>query len=99
MTFVPDNRPGVSNLAVIHAAVERSSPEEICERVMRMQTREYKLVLAEVMNAKLAPIQERICDLGRNCDYIESVLQTEAEGAREIAERTYGDVKRLVGLV
>ncbi|XP_038048072.1 tryptophan--tRNA ligase, mitochondrial-like [Patiria miniata] len=99
VTFDPENRPGVSNLVAIHVAIEDSSPEEICERVMGVQTGEYKVMLAEAVNAKLAPIRERIFELRRNTEYIEDVLRTGAERASEIAERTYNDVKKLVGLI
>ena len=99
VTFDPVTRPGVSNLIAIHAATNDVSPEEICEQAIGLQTAEYKLILAEAVNAKLAPIRERIFELRKNPEYVESVLKTGAERASVIAERTYNEVKQLIGLV
>ncbi|XP_022089856.1 tryptophan--tRNA ligase, mitochondrial-like isoform X2 [Acanthaster planci] len=99
VTFDPDNRPGVSNLVAIHAAVQESSLEEICEQNMGVETGEYKLILAEAVNAKLAPIREKIFELRRNPEYIDSILRKGAERASEVADKTFSEVKKRVGFV
>ncbi|XP_071800920.1 tryptophan--tRNA ligase, mitochondrial-like [Asterias amurensis] len=99
VTFDPVNRPGVSNLVAIHAAMKDVSPEEICEEAIGLQTAEYKFVVAKAVNSKLAPIRERIFELKEDPSYIENVLKIGAERASVIAEQTYNEVKKLVGLV
>lgn len=38
VTFDPENRPGVSNLIMLHSLVTNKTPNEICDEVKQLDT-------------------------------------------------------------
>ncbi|XP_070568366.1 tryptophan--tRNA ligase, mitochondrial-like isoform X2 [Ptychodera flava] len=97
VTYDPDARLGVSNMINIHSAFTGFTPEEICKQVRGQTTAEYKFVVADAVNAKLAPIREEIKRLQAEKGYIEEILRTGAEKARTIADENYKEIRKLVG--
>ncbi|XP_021917232.1 tryptophan--tRNA ligase, mitochondrial isoform X2 [Zootermopsis nevadensis] len=98
VTFDPENRPGVSNLITIHSLFTGLQPAEICEQNVCLDTGRYKLVVAEVIQEKLAPLRQRVQEYMSEPQYIEQVLQKGSEKASVIAKQTWKDVKTRVGL-
>ena len=100
VTYDPHNRPGVSNLISIHVAIcPGKTPEEICNESKDMDTLAYKLMLAQLLTEKLAPIREESEYLLNNKDHLEAVLRQGEHAAREIASRTIDEVSKLVGFI
>ncbi|CAH1225020.1 WARS2 [Branchiostoma lanceolatum] len=97
VTYDPDMRPGVSNLVRIHSACTGLSYEEICRQNEGIETAKYKFVVADAVVAKLDPIRTEILRLQNDRSFLDSVLRQGAKKARDIAEKTYSDVKKLVG--
>ncbi|XP_062985007.1 tryptophan--tRNA ligase, mitochondrial [Elgaria multicarinata webbii] len=99
VTYDPDHRPGVSNLVAIHSAITGLSKEEVVHQSIGLDTARYKLVVAEAVIEKLAPIRNEFKRLRADRSYLEKVLWTGAEKAKELAAPVYWEVKRLVGLL
>jgi tryptophanyl-tRNA synthetase len=91
-------KPGVSNLIEILAAV-RGVPAQTVESE-NAQTRygEFKGEVAVAVAAYLAPARERYVELRADEARLESILQGGAERARAIASQTLADVRERMGL-
>ena len=98
VTYDTINRPGVSNLIAIQAAMTGKSPQEICQECKNIDTGNYKLLLAQVLTEHFAPIRENLEYLLNNKDHLESVLKLGEDAAREIASETMDQVLKLVGM-
>ncbi|XP_066472473.1 tryptophan--tRNA ligase, mitochondrial [Tiliqua scincoides] len=98
VTYDPDSRPGVSNLVAIHSAITGLSTEEVVRHSVGLDTAHYKGVVAEAVIEKLAPIRSEFKRLKGDRSYLEKVLWTGAEKAKELAAPVYQEVRRLVGL-
>ncbi|XP_063150714.1 tryptophan--tRNA ligase, mitochondrial [Candoia aspera] len=98
VTYDPEHRPGVSNLVAIHSAATGLSKEEVVEQSIGLDTAHYKAVVAEAVIEKLAPVRNEFKRLKEDRRYLEEVLWSGAEKARELASPVYWEIKRLVGL-
>jgi tryptophanyl-tRNA synthetase len=94
----PD-KPALSNLLDIHAALSGEDVAAIEARYEGKGYAEFKTDLAEVVVEALAPIQTRIRELEADKSYTLEVLRTGAEHAEAIAARTLAKVRERVGLV
>lgn len=99
VTYDPDGRPGVSNLVAIHSAITGLSTEEVVHQSVGLDTAHYKRVVAEAVIEKLTPVRNEFKRLKGDRSYLEKVLWTGAEKAKELAAPVYQEVKRLVGLL
>jgi tryptophanyl-tRNA synthetase len=94
-----DDKPGVTNLIDILAAVRGASSETV-EQEMR-GARGYgdlKVAVAEAVSAELAPVQERYGAIREDAGALEDVLAAGAEKARAIASATLADVRDAMGV-
>ncbi|XP_059576313.1 tryptophan--tRNA ligase, mitochondrial isoform X2 [Alligator mississippiensis] len=98
VTYDPDSRPGVSNLVSIHAAVTGLSIKEVLHQSVGLDTAHYKMIVAEAVIQKLAPVRNEIKRLQQDKCHLENVLKAGAEKAKELAAPVYQEVRRLVGL-
>jgi len=57
-----------------------------------------KLQLAEDLNKVISPIREKIIELEKDLDFLAKVVKKGAENARENAEKTMKDVRRVAGI-
>ena len=99
ITYDPTERPGVSNLVSIYAAVSGLNHDETCERFAGKQTVDFKEELAEVLVERLSPIREKIAQLEEDMDYVDGVLKEGSERAAAMAEENLNEIKRLVGIL
>ncbi|KAJ8247188.1 hypothetical protein GJAV_G00259760 [Gymnothorax javanicus] len=103
VTFDPERRPGVSNLVAIHAAMSGQTVDEVVRSARGLETAQYKLVVAEVVNHKVAPIRAEIARLRADSGHLEAVLTRGAQQARELAaplleeESWKADISLVVG--
>ena len=93
----PD-KPGVSNLIEISAAVTASTPEEVEERFEGAGYGDLKKTVAEEVTSYLAPVREAYGGLRDDEGALEDALATGAEKARAIASETLHDVRERMAL-
>lgn len=98
ITYDPIERPGVSNLVSIYAALADLSHDEVCERYADKQTVDMKNDLSEVVVEKLGPISENIHRLERDIGYVDQVLREGADKARTLAEENMKGIMKLMGV-
>lgn len=91
-------KPGISNLIEILAAVKGVLPQEIEETCASLRYGEFKLLVAEAVTSYLAPVRERYTALRADEAALERVLGSGAERARAIAGETMADVRERMGV-
>jgi tryptophanyl-tRNA synthetase len=97
VSFEPEARPALANLIAIECGLTGKTPAQVCEETAAMQSGQYKMRLAEVVNEHLRPIREKILYYGDHRDHLESTLDKGAEKARYMAGETMDAVRNLVG--
>ncbi|KAG8983983.1 Tryptophan--tRNA ligase, mitochondrial [Tulasnella sp. JGI-2019a] len=103
ITYDPVNRPGVSNLLTILAAVLPQSgnpirPVALAEEYMGKNHAALKGDVVDAVEAKLRPIREEYLRLKDDEAWLNIVSRTGARRAREIATVTMEEVKQKIGL-
>jgi tryptophanyl-tRNA synthetase len=93
-----EDKPGVSNLIEVLAAVRGTDPAAVEAEFAQARYGELKGAVAEAVVAYLAPVRERYEQL--RCDErgLEEVLRAGAAGAHAIASQTLADVRGLMGV-
>uniref|UniRef100_F1M8H2 tryptophan--tRNA ligase n=1 Tax=Rattus norvegicus TaxID=10116 RepID=F1M8H2_RAT len=99
VTYEPDSRPGVSNMVAIHAAVSGLSVEEVVRNSAGVDTARYKLLVADAVIEKFAPIRSEIEKLKMDKDHLRKVLLVGSAKAKELASPVFEEVKKLVGIL
>lgn len=98
ITFDPVNRPQVSNLLGIIAALTGAAPDEIADGIGDAGAHELKTRTAEVINEALRPLRRRRLELLAEPGYLDEVLIDGTARAREIAGRTLDRVNAAMGM-
>jgi tryptophanyl-tRNA synthetase len=93
----PD-KPGISNLIEILAAVRAAAPEQIEAEFDGAGYGEFKKAVADSLVDYLAPVRERYRELRADQTALERVLEEGAGKAREIASATLADVRQAMGV-
>jgi tryptophanyl-tRNA synthetase len=94
-----DDKPGVTNLIEILAAVRGVSPETVeADLAGARGYGDLKVAVAEAVTAELAPVQERYRAIRDDAAALEQILAAGAEKARAIASATLADVRRAMGV-
>ena len=93
----PD-KPGISNLVEILAAVRGTAPEEVESDFADSRYGDFKQAVGEAVVAYLAPVRERYEEIRPDEARLEEVLAAGAEKARAIASQTLGDVRERMGV-
>jgi tryptophanyl-tRNA synthetase len=91
-------KPGVSNLIEILAAVRGVGPTAIEAELSDARYGELKTAVAEAVVDYLAPVRERYQQLRADEAALESILHDGAERARAIAAATLADVRERMGV-
>jgi tryptophanyl-tRNA synthetase len=91
-------KPGVTNLIEILAAVRSVQPAAIESEFASARYGDFKSAVAAEISALLTPVRERYADLRADEGALESVLAEGAARAREIAAGTLADVRERMGL-
>ncbi|CAG8614129.1 4480_t:CDS:2 [Acaulospora colombiana] len=98
ITYDPENRPAISNLVTIYAAVQGVDVEEIVEEHSASDTMKFKEALTNVLIEKLTPLQKEIERLKNEHGYVQQVLQEGNEKASLIANKNLDELYKLFGL-
>ena len=92
------DKPGVTNLIDILAAVRGVRPTEIEREFSGVRYGDFKGVVASSVIDYLAPVKERYGELRADHAALESILAAGAERARAIASVTLADVRGAMGV-
>jgi tryptophanyl-tRNA synthetase len=92
------DKPGVSNLIEILAAVRGQAPREIEAELKDARYGELKTVVATAVIDYLEPVRNRYTDLRADEGALEAILADGAERARRIAGETLADVREHMGV-
>ncbi|GFT32067.1 tryptophan--tRNA ligase, mitochondrial [Nephila pilipes] len=98
VTYDPEQRPGVSNLILMHSLCTGKSCQSICEENHSLDTGQYKMVVAEAVVEYFKPIRLEFQRHVAEPSHIVQILQRGSERASEIAQKTIDEVKNVVGL-
>ena len=93
----PD-KPGVSNLIEVLAAVRGSDPEQVEGELADAGYGQLKGAVADAVVDYLAPVRERYGPLRADEAALEATLATGADRARAIASETLADVRERMGV-
>jgi tryptophanyl-tRNA synthetase len=91
------DKPGVSNLIEILAAVSAQTPEQIERDFDGSGYGAFKTAVADAVSAYLAPVRERYEELRADEAELERSFAVGAEKARAIASETLSDVREAMG--
>lgn len=94
-----DDRPAMSNLIQIYAAVTGCSGAEVEEQFAGKGYGDFKSALADVVVDKVMSIQERFNELRSDETNLKKVLEEGAKQATEVSEAKLSEVKKRVGLL
>ena len=97
--YDPENKPGVSNLMSIYAAVTGKSFDEIEREFDGRGYGAFKPAVGEAVVETLRPIREEAARIMKDKAYLENLCREGAQRASYIAEKTLRKVYRKVGLV
>ncbi len=93
----PD-KPGISNLIEILAAVRGLAPAAVESELADARYGELKTAVATALIEYLAPVRERYEQLRADEDALEAILAGGGDRAREIAAATLADVREHMGV-
>ena len=96
--YDPENKPGISNLLTIYAALKEISIEEAEKEFVGSRYGDFKKAVAEVVCNEMEGFQKRYREILESKAY-EQVLKEGAERANKIANVTLNRVKKAVGLL
>jgi tryptophanyl-tRNA synthetase len=91
-------KPGISNLIEILAAVRGVGPAAVEADFVESRYGDFKKAVAAEVIAYLAPLRERYTELRADDRSLEAILARGAEQAREIASHTLADVRACMGV-
>jgi tryptophanyl-tRNA synthetase len=92
-----DDKPGISNLIDIMAAVTGRAPEAVEGEFDGSGYGAFKTAVAEAVIEYLAPVRERYGELRADEGELERIFAVGAEKARTIAAATMRDVREVMG--
>jgi tryptophanyl-tRNA synthetase len=98
ITFDPDNRPEVSNLLMLIALSTGETPEAVAERIGDGGSGMLKRILTDSLNDYLRPLREKRKQLEADPAFITGVLKQGIREAREVAEQTLDEVRRVMNM-
>lgn len=98
ITYDPVRRPEISNLLMLVALSCGEGPEAVAERIGDGGSGMLKKILTESLNEFLRPHREKRKKLEADQAYIREVLKQGIREAREVAEATLSEVRRVMSM-
>lgn len=93
------NRPEALNLLGIHAALADLSLEQACQKFEGATFASFKKELADQIVGVMEPIRQKMMDLLKDPDSLDSLLQKGAEKANDLASQNMREIKNIVGFL
>ena len=94
--YDPKNKPGISNLIEIYAAVNDKEISETEKEFENSQYGEFKIAVAETVIDYLDPIKKNFDDL--TDDNLEDIVVSNLKSAKDSAQRTIIEVEEALGI-
>ncbi|CAO3591998.1 unnamed protein product [Absidia cylindrospora] len=99
ISFDTENRPGVSNLINIYAAVNNMSVDDALKDMNGLQnSQQLKQAVSDAVITRIQPIQAEYVKLQADPSYVQQVLKDGAVKAQVRADETIKQVYKLMGL-
>lgn len=98
ITYDPQNRPEVSNLLSLISLASNNTPEAIASQIGDGGAGQLKKMLTETLNEYLRPLRTRRKELESNMDYVKKILMQGIATARDRAEKTLDEVRRVMNM-
>ena len=92
-----EEKPGISNLLSIYCAVTGKTIAESEKEFAGVGYGTFKTAVGEAVVAELEPVKKRGKELEANKDYLAAIINTGAEKASRLADRTLTKVQKKVG--
>lgn len=92
--YDPERRPEVSNLVLLYALAKGMSPQDAVRELGPVNNSTFKPLLAEALNAHLAPLRERRRGLEARPEYVREVLAAGLKVATRKARSTMRMVRK-----
>ncbi|NLG46676.1 tryptophan--tRNA ligase [Gordonia sp. (in: high G+C Gram-positive bacteria)] len=99
IAFDRENKPGVSNLLTIQAALTGRSMEEIVRSYDGKGYGDLKVETAEILTEFVTPLRGKVDEILADSAYLDGILAAGAARAREVASATVDDVYEKVGFL
>ena len=94
--YDPKNKPGISNLIEIYAAVNDKEISETEKEFDNIQYGEFKIAVAETVIDYLDPIKKNFDDL--TSDNLEDIVVSNLKSAKDSAQKTIIEVEEALGI-
>jgi len=94
--YDPKNKPGISNLIEIYAAVNDKEISDTEKEFENSQYGEFKIAVAETVIDYLDPIKKNFDDL--NSDNLEDIVVSNLKSAKNSAQKTIIEVEEALGI-
>ena len=95
--YDPKNKPGISNLIEIYAAVNDKEISETEKEFENSQYGEFKIAVAETVIDYLDPIKKNFDDL--TSDNLEDIVVSNLKSAKDSAKKTIIEVEEALGII
>lgn len=96
--FDEENKPGISNLLSIVAAIDNLSLEEVSEKYQEYNYKDFKIEVANKVSEFIINIQNKFYKYRNDEEYLIKILQDGAEKAKVLANLKMKEVKQKIGL-
>ena len=93
------NRPGISNLLTLYSSLTTESIAQLEQRYQGIGYGAFKADLAEVVTARIVPIQKTFQELQTDPGYLQAVLNQGREQASERAYQTIQKAYQSMGII
>ncbi|MCL1995252.1 MAG: tryptophan--tRNA ligase [Defluviitaleaceae bacterium] len=93
-----ENKPGISNLLAIYAAITNKTIEDSELDFQNKSYGDFKQSLIEVVLGELNPLQKEFNRLSQDTAYVDNIIIKNAQRAEEIAEKTLAKVQNALGI-
>ena len=94
--YDPKNKPGISNLIEIYAAVNDKEISDTEKEFENLQYGEFKIAVAETVIDYLDPIKKNFDDL--TSDNLEDIVVSNLKSAKDSAQKTIIEVEEALGI-
>ena len=94
-----ENRPGISNLVALYSAITGIDYDAIAEKYQGRGYGVFKSDLAELFVDTIIPIQNKYNEYKQDTDFLQQVLETGANKARQTASKTMKNVSDAIGIL
>ena len=99
IVYDPNGKPALSNLLTIFSAFSGKDAKELVREYRSRGYDIFKKELGEVVARELSLFQQKRKRLENTPEYIDAVLETGRNAARNIAQKTLHEVKEKMGLI